>query len=118
MTDEKLAHNSHYVYAIIRKRVYKSALPRLGAPQTKGQVIFIILLIFLASFGGTMMGFQVDANYLHKPLTILGVCQAPAVIQGNNCFIIQTSTDSNGKAVITRIPAGIYYWPNGSRYQG
>lgn len=110
-------HNSHYVYAIIKKRVIKAALPNLQTQKGKGEVLFLIVLVILASFGGTMAGFQLDTKVVNPPYQIVGVCQPPALITRGGCFIVAQSTDSSGKPVTNYIPSGTYYLPNGTRYR-
>ena len=62
---EKQGHDSHFVYMIIKKRAFKAALPGLGNRKTKGEVLFLIVMIVLACFGGIAAGFQTQ-QHVHQ----------------------------------------------------
>ncbi len=116
MSEEKRPHGSHYCYKIIHDRAFKTALPGLGGPRSKGEVIFIVVLIVLASFGGSMIGFQVDQHFINPPAQLIGVCSPPAIITNGGCYIVTTSTDSSGKTHTNYQPSGTLYLYNGTNY--
>jgi hypothetical protein len=111
-------HDSHFVYQIVHKRVFKSALPGLGGKKNSGEILFLIVLIFLAMFGGIAAGFQIDQHFINPPTQLIGVCSPPAQMVKGGCYIVTPVTNSNGKITYTYTPSGTLYLINGTGYRG
>lgn len=96
--------------------------------QAKGQGLFLIMLVIMASIGGLFVGYYADTTFIHKPLNVFGICPPPATL-GNtggvyagigghvSCYTTAVTTEEvsgNPQAVQVRIPAGSYEYLNGS----
>jgi hypothetical protein len=96
--------------------------------QPKGQGIFLIMLVMMASLGGVFAGYYIDTSLIHKPLNVFGICEPPATL-GNvggvyagvgghvECYTTSITTEEvngNPQSVAVRVPAGSYEYLNGS----
>lgn len=113
---ERSAHDSHFCFQIIKFRAFKKALPGLGGQKSKGEVLFLVVLIILAIFGGIAAGYQIDMQLINPPTQLVGVCTPPGELVHGGCFIVTQTTDSSGKTTNVYTPSGTLYLANGSKY--
>jgi hypothetical protein len=83
----------------------------LRRQESKGAIIVLIMLIFLAAFGAVFTGIAISYYVLSPPVHYVGTCAPPAQITANGCFITQTG--SNGQPI--KIPAGTVNTNSGYR---
>ena len=82
----------------------------------------------MASIGTAFGGYYVDTGFIHKPLDVFGVCSPPASLQvvggvygvGGSLACLTSSVENrtvNGQPtqVVVQVPAGSYYYKNGSK---
>lgn len=112
---------------MVKDRAVLKVAPGL-AKTPKGQGLFLILLVIMASFGAASLSYFAYTNYIHPPLQLFGICQAPATlgsaggvyagIGGHTaCFTISEKTELvNGQqqVVPVQVPAGTFEYLNGS----
>lgn len=100
MTDEKQPHDSAFVYSSTKGKHWYAGFISLQEKESgKAEFLIVALLLIFAVFGGSFVGYLVQTHAVNPPTQVLGICESPAYISGDNCLI--STVNSQNKTVIT-----------------
>jgi hypothetical protein len=104
---EETTYNSHRLYQLTRKFIYKRAALAVKTSEDKSRAttIVLVMLLIMSFIGGSFAGIALDIHVISPPQTFVGICSPPAQMIKNGCFIVSQST-VNGKTITNYSPTG------------